>query len=205
MIAPATNFAYRLSQENEFRNKANLFVKEVFVDNGCTILYQNITSKKGERTIELAFLERRFDVQAIDSIKSILPQRGLEDTSLEIKQNLNELTTTDLADIVERINIDAKKVQQIEDQILTLSTKRYDANLQILKELNAIDSTISSISFGRLPEISFVNKSTMKLDTIFNVRIKHFLNSTDQKTALELAPFLEARLLVDSVSIHFVD
>ena len=68
MILPSIFFAYQFIQQQRFQEKVKLYVQQEFESKGNTIVYQktNYTSPATLRTIELAFLNKKFTAKQIE-------------------------------------------------------------------------------------------------------------------------------------------
>lgn len=87
MIVPALLFAGRLLNKQAFIQKVEKFISSEFINKGNVLIYKNIDYNTSPKTITVAFLSKRYTHEQIDSISKHLPNYGLTNTLLQIKQD----------------------------------------------------------------------------------------------------------------------
>lgn len=149
MLLPGIYFAYKLFTEQQYQQSVNNFLEQEFTNKGNTIVYKKTNFTSSPRTIELAFLSKRFTKDEIDSLNKKLGERNIAATKLIIRQDsadriqllqnniLNEIKTKDI--IADEKD---KKIQELQAEIAKYT---FDGK-HILAEAKAIFPGIQSLS-----------------------------------------------------------
>ena len=197
MILPSIFFAYQFIQQQRFQEKVKLYVQQEFEAKGNTIVYQktNYTSPATLRTIELAFLNKKFTAKQIEEENQKLKRLGLLNTKLIIRQD-----STFLADVsskkIANNEVDNTNSKLISD--LNLKVERYSFQTENLyKEASSIFPELISISVAK-QEIFSKTDSTKVLPVGFYQSEKPFTKE-NQET---LRKWLQAKLKVDTIEIY---
>uniref|UniRef100_UPI00289A3AA5 DUF389 domain-containing protein n=1 Tax=Chryseobacterium sp. TaxID=1871047 RepID=UPI00289A3AA5 len=99
MIVPSFYLAYNLFNEKKFTKTAEQFVQKEFENNGYTVIYKKINYNANPKTIDIAFLNKKFTPQEILSYNKMLATNGLLDTKLNIRQNETDIKSEILNEI----------------------------------------------------------------------------------------------------------
>ena len=197
MIVPSVFFAYQFIQQQRFQEKVNLYVQQEFESKGNTIVYQrtNYTSPTAPRTIELAFLSKKFTAKQIEEENQKLKRLGLLNTKLIIRQD-----STFLADVsskkIANNEIDNTNTKLISD--LTSKIDRYSFQTENLyKEASSIFPELRSISVAK-QEIFSTTDSTNIIPVGFYQSEKPLTKESEET----LRKWLEAKLKVDTIEIY---
>lgn len=197
MILPSIFFAYQFIQQQRFQEKVKLYVQQEFESKGSTIVYQktNYTSPATLRTIELAFLNKKFTAKQIDEENQKLKRLGLLNTKLIIRQD-----STFLADVsskkIANNEVDNNNSKLISD--LNSKVERYSFQTENLyKEASSIFPELTSISVAK-QEIFSKTDSTKVIPVGFYQSEKPFTKD-NQET---LRKWLQAKLKVDTIEIY---
>ena len=197
MILPSIFFAYQFIQQQRFQEKVKLYVQQEFESKGSTIVYQktNYTSPATLRTIELAFLNKKFTAKQIDEENQKLKRLGLLNTKLIIRQD-----STFLADVsskkIANNEVDNNNSKLISD--LNSKVERYSFQTENLyKEASSIFPELTSISVAK-QEIFSRTDSTKVIPVGFYQSEKPFTKD-NQET---LRKWLQAKLKVDTIEIY---
>ena len=197
MIVPSIFFAYQFIQQQRFQEKVKLYVQQEFESKGNTIVYQktNYTSPANLRTIELAFLNKKFTAKQIDEENQKLKRLGLLNTKLIIRQD-----STFLADVsskkIANNEIDNTNTKLISD--LNSKVERYSFQTENLyKEASSIFPELTSISVAK-QEVFSKTDSTKVIPVGFYQSEKPFTKQNEET----LRKWLEAKLKVDTIEIY---
>lgn len=87
MLLPSIYFAYRLFAEQQYQQSVNNFIEQEFTNKGNTIVYKKTNYNSSPKTIELAFLSKRFTKEEIDSLNVRLYTKNIPETKLIIRQD----------------------------------------------------------------------------------------------------------------------
>lgn len=197
MILPSIFFAYQFIQQQRFQEKVKLYVQQEFESKGNTIVYQktNYTSPATLRTIELAFLNKKFTAKQIEEENQKLKRLGLLNTKLIIRQD-----STFLADVsskkISNNEVDNTNSKLISD--LNSKVERYSFKTENLyKEASSIFPELTSISVAK-QEIYSKADTTKVIPVGFYQSEKPFTKE-NQET---LRKWLQAKLKVDTIEIY---
>ena len=151
MIIPSAYFAYSLYEKQKFQHNVDLFIDHEFLFKGSTLVYKKTDYNKNPKTIELAFLDKRFDSAELSLLNQKLQEYSILNTKIIIKQDsamsidqlknniLNEINDSKIA-----FNEKDVRIQFLEKEI---AKSTFD-NKQILKESKALFPSITSISIA---------------------------------------------------------
>ncbi|AZI66681.1 DUF389 domain-containing protein [Kaistella daneshvariae] len=196
MIVPSIFFAYKFIQEQRFKEKVSGYVQKEFERKNNTIVYQKTNySATGQRTIELAFLNRKFTAKEIEDENKKLEELGLPNTRLIIRQDsafLAEASTKKIAN--NEIDNDFSKV--IAE--LNASVDRYSFKTDnLFRETKAIFPELTTISVAK-QEIFLKKDSTEVIPVALYQSEKEL---SDERKRI-LANWLKAKLKVDTLEIY---
>lgn len=149
MIIPSSYLAYNLLNEKKFTQDTERFLKEKFYNNGYVAIYKKISYNSNPRSIELAFLSKKFDSTEINTLNKDLADYGLNNTKLIIKQNTSDLKTEILTEInKQNTNLSEKDLQL---NALSSELKKYKIeNPKLIKEIGILFPEISEVSLGKM-------------------------------------------------------
>jgi len=149
MIIPSSYLAYNLLNEKKFTQDTERFLKEKFYNNGYVAIYKKISYNSNPRSIELAFLSKKFDSTEINTLNKDLVDYGLNNTKLIIKQNTSDLKTEILTEInKQNTNLSEKDLQL---NALSSELKKYKIeNPKLIKEIGILFPEISEVSLGKM-------------------------------------------------------
>ena len=197
MIVPSVFFAYQFIQQQRFQEKVKLYVQQEFESKGSTIVYQktNYASPATLRTIELAFLNKKFTAKQIEEENQKLKRLGLLNTKLIIRQD-----STFLADVsskkISNNEVDNTNSKLISD--LNSKVERYSFKTENLyKEASSIFPELTSISVAK-QEIFSKTYTSNVIPVGFYQSEKPFTKE-NQET---LRKWLQAKLKVDTIEIY---
>jgi len=87
MIVPSFYLAYNLYNEKKFVKTAEDFITTEFGNKGYTLIYKKLNYQSLPKTIDIAFLTKKFTPAEIEQFNKKLLSAGLSNTKLSIKQN----------------------------------------------------------------------------------------------------------------------
>lgn len=149
MIVPSFYLAYNLYNEKKFTKTAEQFVQKEFENNGYTVIYKKINYNSSPKTIDLAFLNKKFTDSEITSFNKMLADNGLADTKLSIRQNDTDIKS----EILNEIN---KFDNNISEKDIAISKLRQEldsykvADSTLLQEIKILYPAIGDISYGKI-------------------------------------------------------
>lgn len=196
MIVPSIFFAYQFIQQQRFQEKVKLYVQKEFESKGNTIVYQktNYSSPATLRTIELAFLNKKFTTKEIEDENKKLASLGLPNTKLIIRQDSAFLADASTKKIANN-EVDNARSALISD--LNSKVERYSFQTDnLFKEASSIFPDLTSISVAK-PEIFSKTDSTKVIPVAFYQSEKPFTKENEET----LRQWLKAKLKVDTIEI----
>jgi len=158
MIIPSSYLAYNLLNERKFSQNVEQFLKDKFYNNGYITIYKKISYNSNPKSIELAFLSKKFDSTEIKQLNNDLKNFGIINTKLVIKQNTSDLKS----EILSEINKQSSNLSEKDLQLSNLSTelKNYRiTNPKLIKEISILFPEISGVSLGKIDNY-YPNDST---------------------------------------------
>ena len=196
MLVPSIYFAYVLYKQQQYLQAVNNFVNHEFVENGNTVVYKKTDLKAAPRTLELAFLSRRFSDAEISRLNLKLANYGIQNTRLIIKQdsidNIQMLRTSILNEIQNQtstMDVNEARIKVLEAEL----AKNVYNNAQLLKE--------SQILFGienvSLANHRFGNDSTQVIPVLVYQSGKE-LSKQDRE---RMTDWIRERLKLDTVLV----
>ena len=196
MIVPSIFFAYRFIEEQRFKEMVKAYVQKEFETKGNTIVYQRTGySTTAEKTIELAFLSRKFTSKQIQEENKKLAKLGLPNTKLIIRQDSAFLADASTKKIANN-EIDNDQARLISE--LNASVKRYSFRTDNLyKEASAIFPGLESVSLAK-QEVFSKTDSTRLIPVAF-YEIEKPLSKEGEEL---LRTWLKAKLKVDTMEIY---
>lgn len=180
MIVPSFYLAFNLFNEKKFGKSADEFIREEFDNNGYTVIYKKLNYGTDPKTIDLAFLSKKFTDSEIESYNRKLALRGLTDTKLKIRQNNTDIKSEILSEInkvdgaISEKDLALTKIRQELD-----SYKISDSTL--FREINILYPTISRVSYGKIEQYPDTDSARLQFvmlyagDEIDPVRLQSWL------------------------------
>ncbi|SHK50499.1 DUF389 domain-containing protein [Epilithonimonas mollis] len=167
MIVPSFYLAYNLYKEKKFTKTAEQFVQKEFENNGYTVIYKKINYNSSPKTIDLAFLNKKFTDNEIISFNKMLADNGLADTKLSIRQNdtdikseiLNEINKFD-NNISEKDIAISKLRQELDSYKVTDST--------LIQEIKILYPAIGDISYGKIEQYPRTDSARLQFTLFYS-------------------------------------
>jgi uncharacterized protein YggL (DUF469 family) len=199
MLLPSIYFAYKLFVKQQYQQTVNNFIEQEFTNKGNTIVYKKTNYNSNPKTIELAFLSKRFTKDEIDSLTARLSAKKIPETKLVIRQDsadriqllrnnlLNEIEGKD--QIVDEKD---KKIQALETEI----AKNIFDGKQILQEAKIIFPGIQSLSISN--NTFYYGGDSTSNSTIFIYQAQNKLTNVDK---IKFQNWLKKRLSLEKVDL----
>jgi uncharacterized hydrophobic protein (TIGR00271 family) len=149
IISPAIYLAYTFVGQTNFNQNADQFISRVFEDMGYVVIHREISYSRTDSSIEIAFLTERFSNQQIDAFAARLPDFGLVNTKLDIRQNSFALTEDEWIAALNEIRGDDDKVAALEAR-LEAEQQSFESPTRLLNEAKAINSIVQNIAVGNI-------------------------------------------------------
>lgn len=184
MIVPSSYLAYNLYQEKKFTKTADFFLQEEFEKNGYTLIYKKINYNANPKTIDVAFLNKKFTAAEIDLYNKTLSDNGLPNTTLTIRQNDSDLKSEILSEINKNNNNLSEKDIAISNLRMELdSYKVSDSTLR--KEIQILYPDLSNVSYGKVAQYPDTDSTKLQFVLIYSGKVTN---------SLQLKNWLEKRL-----------
>ncbi|WP_185209091.1 DUF389 domain-containing protein [Chryseobacterium sp. C3] len=190
MIVPSCYLAYNLLNEKKYSQNVEKFINSEFSKNGYTVIYKKVDYHSNPKSIELAFLTKKFDSAEIKKLNNSLKDFGISNTKLSIKQNTSDLKSEILNEINLQKTTFSEKDLQIKELKNELSEYKMD-NPELNKEIQILFPEVKEFAVGRLQ--NFYTKDSLSVETAF-------LYKTDAKIDEDkLKAWLQNKLKVNKV------
>ncbi|WP_312390067.1 DUF389 domain-containing protein [Chryseobacterium sp.] len=167
MIVPSFYLAYNLFNEKKFTKTAEQFVQKEFENNGYTVIYKKINYNANPKTIDIAFLNKKFTPQEILSYNKMLATNGLLDTKLNIRQNETDIKS----EILNEIN---KFDTNISEKDIAISKLRQELDIykifdsSLVKEIKILYPTIKDISYGKVEQYPNTDSTRLQFIMVYS-------------------------------------
>lgn len=199
LLVPSAYFAYILYQQQKFAQSVNTFIEKKFTANGEALIYKKTNYKSNPKTIELAFLTKRFSRNEMKQLDSQLSNYGIYNTKLIIKQDTTFNISNLKNDILNEVKINDTLLYNREAEISALkkeAAKNSFDNKELLKEINAIYPDVYAVSVSK--HNVYTNKDSSYTETVLIYQTKRELKTNDK---LKLVNWTMQRLSVNNVVI----
>jgi len=191
MIVPSSYLAYNLYNEKKFTKTAELFLQKEFEKNGYTLIYKKINYNASPKTIDVAFLNKKFTAEEMKSYNKMLTDNGLSNTTINIRQNNSDLKSEILSEINKNnTNLSEKDIALSNLRSELDSYKVSDSTLG--KEINILFPDISGVSYGKIAQ--YPNTDSARLQFVM-------LYSGKKVNEVQLKSWLEKRLNEKNVKL----
>ena len=196
IIAPSVYFAYVFYKEQQFKKNVSAFITSEFEDKGNTVIYKKSNYSKNPKTIELAFLVKKFDRNEINILNQKLPAYQLYNTNLIIRQDSSFLAEN--KEKMDRENERVKSEQSIIERLQReLSIYQFNTS-NLFNEVKVLFPELKSISVANMSILDSTSESKMLPVVMYKGSDR--LNTTDEK---KLRDWLRSRLAVDTIEIYY--
>ncbi|AEW85051.1 TIGR00341 family protein [Flavobacterium columnare] len=148
MIIPSFYMAYSLLQENKYNQKIEEFLTQELTNKGYTIIYKKTKHNTTPKTIELAFLSKKFNENETKLLNERLSKYDIKNTVIEIKQDPKDLKD----EILNEIGIQNKTSDQ-KDLLINKLQKELNeykiSNNETLEEIAILFPELKNVSLGK--------------------------------------------------------
>ena len=197
MLLPSAYFAYSLYNRQKFKESVNTFINKKF--HGNTLIYKKTNYTTDPKTIELAFLSRRYTPTEIKNLNKELAEFGITDTKLIIRQdsafNIRNLKKDIMNEVKNTDTLINEKDIQIKFLEKEISENTFD-NEEILKEAGTIFPGLTSLSIAN-HDFYTSNDSSFKT-TVLIYGAKKELSENDK---IKFENWLKQRLSIKNLQI----
>lgn len=197
MLLPSAYFAFSLYRQQQFKLLANNFIENELLTGGNTLIYKKTSYTPQGNTIELAFLQKTFNKEEMDSLNDKLKKYGLNNTKLIIKSNAGDITSLK-TDILNELNKKSSSIDEKDRKILELENKLKHTvfdNKQLLNEIRSIYPAISSFAITNL---NIATADTLKTIPVLLYTASGKLDENDKK---KLSLWVENRLKLEHIQL----
>ena len=163
IVTPSLYLAYSLLKEKEFHENVSHYITAEFENSGYTIIYKKIHYNASPKTIELAFLDKKFTDEEVKTLQSNLKNFKLPNTELIIRQKESDIDQKMLSEINKnKASLSNKdiKINQLKEE---LAQYKY-TDPTFVKEIKVLFPNIESFYFGKLT--NFSAKGNTSLTTV---------------------------------------
>ncbi|HBR12740.1 MAG TPA: hypothetical protein DD740_11210 [Chryseobacterium sp.] len=191
MIIPSSYLAYNLYNEKKFTKTAELFLQKEFEKNGYTLIYKKINYNANPKTIDVAFLNKKFTTEEIKSYNKMLSDNGLANTKINIRQNNSDLKS----EILSEIN---KNNTNLSEKDIALSSLRSEldnykvSDSTLGKEIQILYPDMSGVSYGKIAQYPETDSAKLQFVMIY---------SGKKVNEIQLKNWLEKRLNEKNVKL----
>ncbi|MDI1355224.1 MAG: DUF389 domain-containing protein [bacterium] len=148
MVVPSFYLAYNLLQKQKYNQKVEQFIADEFTNKSYTLIYKRTKFNTIPKTIELAFLTKKFSESETKLLNKRLLEFGINNTVLEIIENNKELK----GEILNEINGQNKTLNEKDILIDNLQQELNDykiTDIETLKEIAILFPELKNVSFGK--------------------------------------------------------
>lgn len=171
MIVPSFYLAYNLFNEKQFIRTAEQFIQKEFDSKGYTIIYKKINYNTSPKSIDVAFLEKKFNAEEIASYNKMLISNGLSGTKFNVRQSTGDIKSEILNEINKNnINLSEKDIavsklrQELDEYKISDST--------LVQEIKAIYPSVDNISYGKIEEYPKTDSAKLRFVLIYSGKTK---------------------------------
>ncbi|VXB33490.1 MULTISPECIES: DUF389 domain-containing protein [Chryseobacterium] len=171
MIVPSFYLAYNLFNEKKFIKTAELFIQKEFDNKGYTIIYKKINYNSSPKSIDVAFLNKKFNATEIASFNKMLISNGLSDTKFNVRQSTSDVKSEILNEINKNnITLSSKDIaisklrQELDDYKISDST--------LVQEIRAIYPAVYNISYGKIEEYPKTDSAKLRFVLIYSGKLE---------------------------------
>lgn len=171
MIVPSFYLAYNLFNEKKFIKTAELFIQKEFDNKGYTIIYKKINYNSSPKSIDVAFLNKKFNAEEIASYNKMLISNGLSDTKFNVRQSTSDVKS----EILNEIN---KNNITLSSKDIAISKLRQEldyykiSDSTLLQEIRAIYPAVYNISYGKIEEYPKTDSAKLRFVLIYSGKLE---------------------------------
>ena len=153
IITPSLYLAYTLLEEKKFYQNVDHYITAEFENSGYTIIYKKINYKTSPKTLELAFLDKKFTEDELKTLQTNLQNFNILNTELIIRQKESDISKEILSEINK--NKSSLSNKDVKIKHLTEELESYKpSDPTFAKEVKALFPNIEDFYFGKLNKLS---------------------------------------------------
>ena len=153
IITPSLYLAYTLLEEKKFHQNVDHYITAEFENSGYTIIYKKINYKTSPKTLELAFLDKKFTEDELKTLQTNLQNFNILNTELIIRQKESDISKEILSEINK--NKSSLSNKDVKIKHLTEELESYKpSDPTFAKEVKALFPNIEDFYFGKLNKLS---------------------------------------------------
>ena len=169
IVTPSLYLAYSLLEEKKFHENVAHYITAEFENSGYTIIYKKIRYNTNPKSIELAFLDKKFSDEELKTLQSNLKNFNLLNTELIVRQKESEIDKEILSEINKNKSSLSSKEVMIKN--LTDELEKYKpTDATFAKEMQVLFPSIDDFYFGKLNHLS--NKDSLQTATVLLYTLK---------------------------------
>ena len=163
IVTPSLYLAYSLLEEKKFNENVAHYITAEFENSGYTIIYKKIHYNTNPKSIELAFLDKKFSDEELKTLQSNLKSFNLLNTELIVRQKESEIDKEILSEINKNKSSLSSKDVMINQLKEELAQYKYN-DPTFAKEIQVLFPNIERFYFGKLTDFS--EKDNTSLTTV---------------------------------------
>ena len=163
IVTPSLYLAYSLLEEKKFHENVAHYITAEFENSGYTIIYKKIRYNTNPKSIELAFLDKKFSDEELKTLQSNLKNFKLLNTELIVRQKESEIDKEILSEINKNKSSLSSKDVMINQLKEELAQYKYN-DPTFAKEMQVLFPNIERFYFGKLTD--FNRKDNTSLTTV---------------------------------------
>jgi len=160
IITPSLYLAYSLLEEKKFHENVAHYITAEFENSGYTIIYKKIRYNTNPKSIELAFLDKKFSDEELKTLQSNLKNFKLLNTELIVRQKESEIDKEILSEINKNKSSLSSKDVMINQLKEELAQYKYN-DPTFAKEIQVLFPNIERFYFGKLTDFSGKDNSSL--------------------------------------------
>lgn len=167
MIVPSFYLALNLYNEKKYTKTAEQFIEKEFDKKGYTVIYKKINYNTNPRSIDVAFINKKFSDEEITFYNKMLEESGLKNTQLNIRQNSTDIKSEILSEISKFDNNISEKdiaISKLREELD--SYKVSDSTLS--KEISILFPKINEISYGKIEKYPQTDSARLQFVVLYS-------------------------------------
>lgn len=195
ILIPSFYLAYQLLQEKKYSQNVDSFVQKEFLNKGFILIYEKTQFNSWPKKIEFAFLDKKFKSSEIKELNAKLPDYGITNTNLIIRQDSTDLKKDILAEINEQSRNVSEKDVTIQNLRNELATYTFN-DQELIDEINILFPELAPYSIGK--QLVVVNSDSSFFQ---NTITYHSQNPIDPTALNKLKVWLETKMGSKNIQI----
>ncbi|KNB62009.1 DUF389 domain-containing protein [Chryseobacterium sp. Hurlbut01] len=167
MIVPSFYLALNLYNEKKYTKTAEQFIEKEFDKKGYTVIYKKINYNTNPRSIDIAFINKKFSDEEITFYNKMLEESGLKNTQLNIRQNSTDIKSEILSEISKFDNNISEKdiaISKLREELDTYKVS--DSTLS--KEISILFPKINEISYGKIEKYPQTDSARLQFVVLYS-------------------------------------